>query len=391
MTETRPPLRDSYEALVERGRSAFRAGDIEDAIALYRRVIDRLARLSDRVLQRRPDLHDLHRLARLELTGLLRLEGRYAEAIEVEEVLLKTHPDEANVWRTDLAVLRIAKGEVDAGLAELRALAEEDPDNAWRWLTLGTEARLEGRFAESRAALDQALAVCEDESPEDVAQIYYQRFRLFKDMGQLEDALAAWEAAVQRDAQVGHTVREVYTMLTDVGRYSDALRFVDRDENELQAEFQQGLIANMTGKRAEAKTHWQQVSELDPSDFEYGHDAWVESMLRLGKPIPALEWLQENLGQYGTVRLLVLSAIGWAMQRDGELAAILFQQAINVLRHSRPPKQKLDSSDWRLLDSLVADDEVKAALKIYFAVVDTVWDTSVSPKAGDGRQPLLRP
>ena len=61
------------------------------------------------------------------------------------------------------------------------------------------------------------------------------------------------------------------------------------------------------------------------------------------------------------------------MRDDGELAALLFQRAIDLLRRERPPKQKLDSADWRLLDSLVADDEIKTTLKPYFAVVETVW------------------
>ena len=95
--------------------------------------------------------------------------------------------------------------------------------------------------------------------------------------------------------------------------------------------------------------------------------------MRLGDSEPALEWLQESLPQYGTPRLLVLSGIGWAMRQDVELATALFQQAINLLRRQRPPKQKLDRADWQLLDSLVADDETKTPLKSYFAVVETLW------------------
>jgi hypothetical protein len=61
------------------------------------------------------------------------------------------------------------------------------------------------------------------------------------------------------------------------------------------------------------------------------------------------------------------------MQGDADLASTLFRQSINSLRRRRPPKQKLDSKDWHLLDSLVTDDETKTALKPYFAVIETVW------------------
>jgi hypothetical protein len=115
------------------------------------------------------------------------------------------------------------------------------------------------------------------------------------------------------------------------------------------------------------------VAGLNPDEHEHGHDCWVEAVLRLGDPEPALEWLQENLGQRGTPRLFVLSGIGWAMRQDAELAGVLFQQAINMQRWRRPRKQKLDSADWQLLDSLVSDDEIKTPLKTYFAVVETLW------------------
>jgi tetratricopeptide (TPR) repeat protein len=162
-------------------------------------------------------------------------------------------------------------------------------------------------------------------------------------------------------------------MLTDEGRFEETLRYVARDTNPLQSGLQRGLVASLTGRAAEAKQQWRAVAKLNPSDFEYGHDAWVESVLRLGDPDPALEWLQESLPRYGTPRLLVLSGIGWAMRRDPEVATQLFQQAISILRRQRPPKQKLDRADWQLLDSLVTDGETKEPLKPFFAVVATLW------------------
>ena len=373
MSTPHPSLPDSYEGLHNRARSLVRAGDLEGAIALYRRLTDRLGRLSDRILARSPQLHELHRQARLELTSLLASEGRYAEALETEQVLLQTDPDEAGRWRRDLAVLRTAKGEVDTGLAELRALAEEAPDDAERWLVLGVENRLAGRFTESQNALDRALEASKQDDAGSLARIHYQRFLLFREMKRLDDSLAAWEEAVNRDPKAKETVREVYTMLTDAGRYTEAQQYIARDENGLQAGFQQGLIANLTGKPAEAKRAWQRTADLEPDKFAYGHDAWVEAVLRLGNPDPALEWLQAALPRVGTPRLLVLSGIGWAMRQDREVASALLQQAISLVRHERPPKQKLDGADWRLLDSLVKDDEMKAALKPYFAVVETLW------------------
>jgi tetratricopeptide (TPR) repeat protein len=389
MSEPRPPLRGSYEQLLNRARIAFRSGNLEEAIALYRRLVEKLGRLSDLVLERRPELRDMHRDARLELSTILRFQGRYAEAMEVTEVLLETHPNEADLWRTDLAILRMSKGDVDTGLAELRALAEEDPANPWRWTSLGREARIEGRLDESQAALDRASLVSSEGDARQQAENEYQRFLLFKEKGQYDDAVAAWEQAVEWHDEVKVSVRQVYTMLTDAGRYSEASRYVEQDENPLQAGFQRGIIAQRTGNPAQARQEWQRVAQLDPDDYEDGHDAWVESVLRGGDPEPALVWLQNNLAQRGSPRLLVLSGIGWAMKQDGELAAALLQQAINLMRHARPPRQKLDSEDWRLLDSLVADDEIKASLRPYFAVVETLWEPSSTRSQTGNANPLI--
>ncbi|MFN2227227.1 MAG: tetratricopeptide repeat protein [Anaerolineae bacterium] len=373
MSSGRPPLADSYEGLHARARNLWMAGDLVGAASLYRRLVERLHKLSDRILERRPELRDLQKTARRELVGLLHGEGRYAEAMEIEQVLLETHPEDAQIWRRDLARLRIAKGEVEAGLAELRSLVTEDPADMNSWLALGIEARTEGRFVEGEEALGQALAVCPADEADTLAQIHYQRFLLYKDMGRVDDALEAWEAALDSEPEAEATINDVYEMLTEVGRYSEALEYVARDENDLQADFQRGLIASLTGKLYDAREAWRRVAEKDPDEYDYGHEAWVESVLRMGDEEKALEWLQGGLARHGSPRLFVLAGIAWAMHGDASLAARLFQQAINAVRHERPPRQKLESADWRLLETLVSDQETKKALKTYFAVVETLW------------------
>ncbi len=367
MTNATPPLRDSYEGIYQRAQNALAAGDFPTALELYQRLVERLGRLSDRVLARRPELGAMHVQARRELAKLLELDGRYAEALEVAQSLLEEaeEPEHREENRRNVAILRVAKGEVERGLAELRTLAEEAPEDAERWITLAAQARIEGRFAVAEEALDRAL---------DVAVVHHERFELFKKMKRVDEALAAWEQAVAHDPELTRHVRDVYQLLTDAGRYGDALCYVERDENEMQAGFQRGLIASRTGNQLQAREAWEAVAELDPFEYEYGHDAWAEALLRLEEPDRALEKLQYLLPRYGDPRLLVLSGIGWAMKGDVPLAAMLFQQAIGALRRQRPPKKKLPGEDWRLLDTLVEDEQVKAPLRTYFAVIETVWD-----------------
>lgn len=370
MSET--PLPDSYEGMLNQAQAAYQSGNLSQSIVLYQRLFDRLSRLSDRIFDRRPQLRDMHRQAGVDLVNLLGLDGRWAEGIQVTEDLALRYPKDAIAWRRDLAMLRLAKGEADRGLSELEGLANEAPDEVWNWIILANELRIEGRFSESSTALDRAMDVA-DADPEVVAEVLYQRYQLLRDMGRIDDAVAAWELALEANADVADQVRDVYAMLTEAGRYSEATGYVERDANQMQAGFQRGIILSLSGDLDGARRQWQTVADLDPESYESGHDAWVESVLRLGDEVPALEFLQEFLRRQASVRLLTLSAMAWAMHGDQEVAEALFKRTVEVMQRSRPPKQKLDSADWRLLDSLVSDKEMKAALKPYFAVVETLW------------------
>lgn len=392
MTTSTPPLRDSYEAIHQRARQAANAGNLSHAIDLYRQLADRLGRLSARIMDRRPELRELWTQARAELADVLEFEGRYAEAMEVTESLQATNPERADEWRGDLAVLRVAQGDIDRGLAELRTLAEEQPDDVWRWIELGAQARTSGRLPDSEAALARAVEVGDPEDAENLAVAYHQRFLLFKELGRLDAAVEAWEQAAALDEKTRFSIRAVYALLTDAGRYTEALEYVARDENPLPAGLQRGIIARRTGKMEQARQAWQGVADLNPFDYEYGHDAWAEAALRVGDPDRAIEQLQHLLPRYGTPRLLILSGIAWAMRGDAPLAGSLFQQAIGAQRYARPVRKKLDSADWHLLDALVDAEQTKAPLKTYFAVVETVWGSSSAPQAREGGPArVLRP
>lgn len=372
-------LPGSYEDLYFRGQALAQAGETEQAIELFSRLVDRLGRLSESVFARREGLRNVQLRACLELAGLFRSEGRYAEAIEAEGRLLQTHPDRAAVWRRDLAVLRMSAGAVDEGLRELRGLADESPDDLWNWLVLANEARIEGRLVESEAAYTRALDVAgrqaeAEQDPKVLAEIHFGRFRLHEAFGQLDEAVAAWETAVRHEPTVKHSVRSVYQMLTTAGRYEQALEYVARDENAMQAGFQRGIIAELSGDTVQAAKELDAVAALDPMQFEQGHDCWAEAVLRQKDPMPLLQQLRQLLSSHGSIRLLILSGIAWAMHGEKDLAHGVFEQSISLLKRSRPAKQKLDGADWRLLTSLVDDEEMRASLKPYFAVVERVLE-----------------
>jgi tetratricopeptide (TPR) repeat protein len=102
-------LSESYEGLLLQAQAASHAGHLDEAAALYRRLVDRLSRLGDRIRERRPDLRQLEEQARGQFYDLLYFEGQYAEAIEVVAPLVASHPQTADVWRSAIAVARVAR------------------------------------------------------------------------------------------------------------------------------------------------------------------------------------------------------------------------------------------------------------------------------------------
>ena len=374
------PLPGSYEGLFMQARSLAQVDLVSDAIAAYERLIGKLGGLSDKILRRRPELADLHKQAIADLVDLLAWERRFAEAAEYQKELVDKDPERAAVWRRRLASLRIQKGESEPGLADLRALAEEAPDDPWNWLSLGEESRLEGRLGEGLAAFDRAVTVAgqiqdDKRRAEALASSHFRRFLLFKEMARWDDAAKAWEeAAALKPDEVAETLPELYKMLTDAGLYSTARTYVDRDSNDLRAGMQRGLLDLMTGKPGEAMQGWRTVAALDPLSFAHGQEAWTEAVLRVGDPQPVLDRLDGLLSRFGSTRMLILGGMAWAMSGKAETAGALLQRAIDLLRRERPPKTKLDGADWRLLTSLVPYAEMRTALKPYFAVIETTWE-----------------
>jgi tetratricopeptide (TPR) repeat protein len=373
---SRPPLPGSYEDLLLQARGLQESGQIAQAIEQYYYLIDKLSRLSVKILDRRPELRNLRKQAIAEVISLLRWERRLAEAVQQQQTLLDLDPERSALWRRELATLRVEKGEVEAGMAELRALAEEAPDDPWSWLALGHEARLEGRFAESQAALERALAAARatPDSTDALATAHYERFRLLKELSRWEEAVAAWEQAIALEPRaVDGTVPQVYKMLTDAGLYGMARTYVSRDPNPIRAGYQRGLLDYMTGRPADAVQAWQEVAALNPADHPGGEEAWMEAVLQLKQPERVTERAEELTAAYPTPRALALGGIAWAAQGELETARALLEQAVFAQRRERPPKQKLDSAEWRLLDSVVEDSRIKTALRPFFAVIETTW------------------
>jgi len=359
-------LQDSYEDLYNQANTARLAGRHEEAIATYTRIIDRLSELSSETLQGRPDLEELLHKAAEELLEVLRWERRYDQAIELEEKLIGLFPQEELVRRTEVANLLIEKGRVEEGLSQLQEIAQADEDNIWGWITLGAQCLWLRRYEESEAYLQRAVKL-EEADKEDIAFAYYYLFQLYKEQDRHEDAVAAWEKARRLDPGMQSTLSEVYEMFIEAGDYKQAYSYLRREQNRLRYLFHLGLIDHHQGDEYAAQRQWQRLAEMDPDNYEEGHDDWAEACLRVGLVQQALTELGRliNRGEVNYRRMMLLG-LGWAMAGEVQKAKSALDGAVMILDHSRPRRSKLPRKDWRLFEELVRDKEVLKALEDYF-------------------------
>jgi tetratricopeptide (TPR) repeat protein len=359
-------LPDSYQDLYSEARTARLAGRHDDAIAAYTRIVERLSQLSSETIQGRPDLEELLRQASEELIEVLRWERRYDEAIELEERLISLFPEEDLVRRTEVANLLIEKGQVEAGLSQLKEIAQADAENIWGWITLGAQYLWLKRHEEAESYLQQAIGM-EAAAEEDVAFAHYYLFHLYRGQDRFDEAADAWNQARRLDPDMESSLPEIYRMYIDAGDYRQAHSYLRREQNRLRYLFHLGLMDHEQDDQYAAQRQWRRLAEMDPTAYEEGQDDWAEACLRLGLVQQAINTLARlvNQGEI-TPRRMMLLGLGWAIADETERARAALDGAVMMLDHSRPRQSKLSRDDWRLYQQLVQDEEVLKALEDYF-------------------------
>lgn len=201
----------SNEAHYYLGRIADEEGDIESAIGYYDRVKDSnhylaaLARASalraqsgevDKALANLRNLRgtnpeNAENLWLLEINLLLDLENN-DQAMEVANEALAAYPENVRI-RYARAMLHDSKGQFDAAEQDLRAILEQEPDNAVALNALGyILTTRSGRYDEAQVLIERALSL----DPENPAILDSMGWVLFK-QGETTKALDYLQAAYE--------------------------------------------------------------------------------------------------------------------------------------------------------------------------------------------------
>ena len=213
----------------------------------------------------------------------------------------------------------------------------------------------------------QRAVELEGAADEDVAFAYRYLFQSYKEQDLYEEAVAAWEKARRLDPETQSTLPEVYRMFIEAGDYRQAHSYLRRERNRLRYLFHLGLMDHQRGDEYAAQRQWRRLADMDPNNYEEGHDDWAEACLRVGLVQQALNELARRVNQGEiTSRRMMLLGLAWALAGDIQKARAALNGAVMILEHSRPRRSKFSRKEWRLFEELVKDEKVLKALEDYF-------------------------
>lgn len=205
------------------GKSAELAGRLEEAGYAYRQAL-----LCDRQAD-----YVMSSLAML----LLRMNER-AEAVAWMQRVIELRPDDLGA-RSLLANLYAGSGEPAKAAAIHREILDRDPGNANALLLLGVLHANQNRWEEARRALEELVAIHPD-----LFMGYYYLARLYRDLGEDEAALTAYEKALELNWSPA-MAREAAGAYESAGQFEESLRLYRQMVKEDPAdERARGLLAN---------------------------------------------------------------------------------------------------------------------------------------------------
>jgi hypothetical protein len=379
MTETQqtPIIKGSWEDLLLQAQQLAARQD-DAAIDIYRKLTERLSRMPAAQRQAADGrLQQVLRQAAVDLQYYLSYRDRYDEALAVnEKIRILLNDQEHKTFVRHAATIRLQAGDVDQGLADLRAIAATS-DELDPWGDALFAALDKRRFADAEEAVQSAEAWVNrhhreqmngEEAKRDQAFVAYLRARQAAALGKAAEALAWYQFAAAQDPFYRRNPQYVYTHLVDVGAYAEAQTLIRSDkQGPIRAGFWQGLIYRRTGRPGDAEQAWQKAVKTKlPDDGNVDYLELVLSHYYLGDRdgiglASVLRAINENPSFWGQ---FYLAGLGWAMRDDMVTARSDMELAL-VRRKSLAEGRKLARTWWQFCADLL-DESKQAQLAEYF-------------------------
>ena len=233
--------------LMSRGLVRLQEGDFAGSVKLFRDLLGRGVRS-----------FELH----FYLARALLAQKQHREAAAQFEQAVGFEPGYPAGWG-DLANCRVALGDLRGAVEAIRSGQESSPRDAG---LRSSEARLWRRLGESeqaRRAYESALPLAPDD-----ALLRAQLGELLRDMGEVEEAIRRLREAVELDPEPASYWNSLGMVLGAHERLAEAEKAFrqawERDDSNAQYAFNTGLALLRLGRPKEARSFFETTLELEP-------------------------------------------------------------------------------------------------------------------------------
>ena len=397
------------EQILRDAESAHRRGAIGDARRLYRQVLDADARnvaasgnlaiiaaqegdlaqaesLFRRVVAARPNYPEGHN----NLGALLQQQGRLDEAIAEHRRAIALRPDYAAA-HLHLGNAFKRQGKADEAVGSYENALKLKPDLAEACNNLGVVLQAQGKFAEALAAYERAMklrpgdveaaynravALQQQGRREEAESAYRDILRhspnrfvyvnlgaLLHEQGRLEEALAAFDAALALDPAYAEAHFNRAVVLQQQGRLDMAIEAYGQSlrlrPDYIEAATNAGIVLQELGRLEEAAGAFEHAAKLRPDAAEPHNNLGI-ALLARGQPAEAVLAFQRALAlkpDYAQAFYNLGNAWRELGKPEGAIAA--YGQALRLRPNDADALSQLVYQRWRACDwsSFAADQQ----------------------------------
>jgi tetratricopeptide (TPR) repeat protein len=338
-------------ALTKQPRNAIFHSNLAIALRAIGRLDDAIEHLRKAV-----GLDPAYLAAGRNLATVLHERGRLDEAEEILASMAGYHPRDAGILRIR-GLVRLKQGKTAEAEAAFRNALELDPNDVESYNNLGLALKEQQRLAEAEEQLQRALTL-----KPGAPNVSNNLGLLCTEQGRLEEAERYYGEALKADPRAIRTLNNLAVTLKQMGRLDDAgewlVKALQIDPRDVGTLTNYGDILNTLSRHGEARRLLEEAVRLDPSCAE-AHNNLGVTLKELGRTADSIAHLERAL-QINPSYTPALNNLGNALVSAGDVAAGT-QKFLRVL--------ELDPSDVPAMFALAtstrhtfADSEVQRML-----------------------------
>jgi tetratricopeptide (TPR) repeat protein len=257
------------------GRSFFGKGQLDEAIALYKKALE---------------INPNYAFAHSNLGATLFRKGRLDEAIAQYQKALEINGNYAEA-HSNLGAALVQKGQLDAAVAQCQKALEIKPIYAEAHFNLGVTFLQKGQVDEAVTQFQKAVEINPnyEDARTNLGNVLFRE-------GQLDEAVAQLQKAVEINTNDPEAHTNLGMALFQKGQLDEAVvqfqKALEVDADYVEAHNNLGMALFQKGQLDEAVAQFQKAAEINPNSFETHYNLAV-ALVQKGQLDEAIAQFQQ--------------------------------------------------------------------------------------------------